>query len=265
MKINKIEVDEDRSIIIIDEAFRFGEHQALYDTCMSLKYSPANTSNFDIQDIADRRMRADLPQLNESKLMDQGEEGAKYRESLCPTCGAEATKGTGGKAHIPDDNIFRVIFENSARMANFSQFIDPEKYDFQNGYVNLGLVNDSHEIHVDAPTAGQGLTMLVYPNLEWGSNHGGETVFYEEDKQEMVYLNPYVPGRICIFDGSVPHSAKPQALIAAKYRFTIACKFVSVDNDDINLIDRDASIPMDSATSQVVDNYSVKDDDEIQF
>ena len=47
------EVDEDRSIIIIDEAFRFGEHQALYDTCMSLKYSPANTSNFDIQDIAD--------------------------------------------------------------------------------------------------------------------------------------------------------------------------------------------------------------------
>tara|TARA_B100001094_G_C17984397_1_gene696880 strand:- start:82 stop:837 length:756 start_codon:yes stop_codon:yes gene_type:complete len=247
MRINKIEVDEGRDIVIIDEAFRFGEHQALYDSCMSLKYCCANTSNFDIQDVADRRMRADLPQLNETKLMDPGDEGTKYRVSLCPVCGVEATKEYGGIANIPDDNIFKTIFGNPDRMQNFSQFINPEEYDFQNGYVNLGLVNDSHEIHVDAPTRGQGMTMLVYPNIEWGSNHGGETVFYEEDKSEMVYLNPYVPGRICIFDGSIPHCAKPQALIGAKYRFTIACKFVKIKDDesDLEMIDRDTSINTD--------------------
>ena len=247
MKINKIEVDEGRDIIIIDEAFRFGEHQALYDSCMALKYCCANTSNFDIQNVADRRMRADLPQLNETKLMDPGDEGKKYRVSLCPVCGVEATKEYGGIANIPDDNIFKTIFGNPDRMQNFSQFINPEEYDFQNGYVNLGLVNDSHEIHVDAPARGQGMTMLIYPNLEWGSNHGGETVFYEEDKTEMVYLNPYVPGRICIFDGSIPHCAKPQALVGAKYRFTIACKFVKSKNDDndLEMIDRDTTINTD--------------------
>ena len=31
MLINKLEVDEGRDIIIMDEAFKFGDHQALYD------------------------------------------------------------------------------------------------------------------------------------------------------------------------------------------------------------------------------------------
>ena len=264
MKINKIEVDEGRDIIIIDEAFKFGEHQALYDTCMSLKYSPANTSNFDIQEISDRRMRADLPQLIESKLMDTGAEGARYRKSLCPVCGEQETRENGGIAKIPDDNICVAIFQNSYRMENFGQLIDPEKYEFSNAYVNLGLVNDSHEIHVDGPTKGQVITMLVYPNIEWGSNHGGETVFYEEDKTEMVYLNPYVPGRICIFDGSIPHCAKPQALIGPKYRFTIACKFTKIKEEkgDLLMMDRDAKAQACNTAPEV---GSVTGEGDIQF
>ena len=98
---------------------------------------------------------------------------------------------------------------------------------------------------VDGATKGQVITMLIYPNIEWGANHGGETVFYEEDKTEMVYLNPYVPGRICIFDGSIPHCAKPQALVGPKYRFTIACKFIKIKDEegDIMIMDRDSTLP----------------------
>ena len=245
MRINKIEVDESRDIVIIDEAFKAGEHQALYDTCMTLKYSCANSSNFDIQDVADRRLKADLTQLNEYKLMDNGAEGTRYRRSLCPVCGSDFHKKYGDLGKIPEDNICTAIFGSSLRMENFSQLIDPEKYEFSNAYVNMGLVNDSHEIHVDAPSKGQGITMLIYPNIEWGANHGGETVFYEEDKREMVYLNPYVPGRICIFDGSIPHCAKPQALVGPKYRFTIACKFTRVKEEDGDLLmmDRDSAVP----------------------
>ena len=245
MKINKIEVDEGRDIIIMDEAFKAGEHQALYDTCMTLKYSCANSSNFDIQDVADRRLKADLPQLNEYKLMDNGTEGTRYRRSLCPVCGTDFHKKYGDLGKIPEDNICTAIFGSSLRMENFGQLINPEKYEFSNAYVNMGLVNDSHEIHVDAPSKGQGITMLIYPNIEWGANHGGETVFYEEDKREMVYLNPYVPGRICIFDGSIPHCAKPQALVGPKYRITIACKFTRVKEEDGDLLimDRDSAVP----------------------
>lgn len=245
MKINKIEVDEDRNIIIIDESFTLGEQQALYDTCMTLRYTCANSSNFDIQNISDRRLTANLPQLIESKIMDNGVEGQRYRRSICPTCGEEEHKKHEDVLKLPEDNICTAIFHSNERMQNFAQFIPPDEYEFANAYVNMGLVNDSHEIHVDAPTTGQGITMLVYPNLEWGSNHGGETVFYEEDGTEMVYLNPYVPGRICIFDGSVPHCAKPQALTGPKYRFTIACKFVRIKEEegDLLMLDRDTEVP----------------------
>tara|TARA_S200000501_G_scaffold216816_1_gene203516 strand:+ start:2181 stop:2903 length:723 start_codon:yes stop_codon:yes gene_type:complete len=240
MLINKIEVDEGRDIIIMDKAFKFGDHQALYDTCMSLKYSCANTSNFDIQDISDKRMRADLPQLDQVQILATDEEGARLRRSLCPECGKKETTESDGMANFPDDNILRSIFSDTYRMENFSQFIDTTKYAFTNAYVNLGLVNDSHEIHVDAPRKGMEKTMLIYPNIEWGLNHGGETVFYEEDRQEIVYINPYVPGRICLFDGSIPHCAKPQALVGPKYRFTIAVKFTLMDqqDDDVSIIEK---------------------------
>lgn len=240
MLINKIEVDEGRDIIIMDKAFKFGDHQALYDTCMSLKYSCANTSNFDIQNISDKRMRADLPQLDQMQILATDEEGARLRRSLCPECGKKETTESDGMANFPDDNILRSIFSDTYRVENFSQFIDTKKYDFTNAYVNLGLVNDSHEIHVDAPRKGMEYTMLIYPNIEWGLNHGGETVFYEEDRQEIVYINPYVPGRVCIFDGSIPHCAKPQALVGPKYRFTIAVKFTLIDqqDDDVSIIDK---------------------------
>tara|TARA_B100001769_G_scaffold82086_1_gene62305 strand:- start:200 stop:757 length:558 start_codon:yes stop_codon:yes gene_type:complete len=185
-------------------------------------------------------MRADLPQLDQVQILATDEEGARLRRSLCPECGKKETTESGGMANFPDDNILRSIFSDTYRMENFSQFIDTTKYAFTNAYVNLGLVNDSHEIHVDAPRKGMEKTMLIYPNIEWGLNHGGETVFYEEDRQEIVYINPYVPGRICLFDGSIPHCAKPQALVGPKYRFTIAVKFTLMDqqDDDVSIIEK---------------------------
>ena len=235
MKINKIDVDEDRSITIIDDAFTAGELDALYTYCISLQYKVCNVSNFDIQNITDRRLRADLPQINITKLIAQNQEGAALRRSLCPDCGRKETIDTEGVANIPDDNILKCIFHDNDRVANFNQVIDPEEHEFDNAYVNCGLVNDSHEIHVDGPRPKQVVTMLVYPNRHWEPNWGGETAFYEEDQSELVYLNPYVPGRICIFDGSIPHCAKPQALIGDKYRYTIAVKFsrISAGNKDL--------------------------------
>tara|TARA_B100001996_G_scaffold147703_1_gene112515 strand:+ start:1529 stop:2284 length:756 start_codon:yes stop_codon:yes gene_type:complete len=229
MKINKIEVDDTRSIVIIDDAFKFSELQDLYNACMTLNYKCTNTSFSDIQDIPDRRLRADLPQINMEKFMSQTQEGVGLRRSLCPDCGRKETLETDGQANIPDDRICAVLFNNAERMANFNQIINPNDFEFDTVYANLGLCNDDHGIHVDHPKPNVGYTMLIYPNIEWKANWGGETAFYEEDCEEMIYLNPYKPGRICIFDGSIPHCAKPQALIGAKFRFTIAVKFASLD------------------------------------
>jgi|TARA_B100001996_G_C18639865_1_gene585217 hypothetical protein len=237
MIINKIEVDEGRDIVIIDDALNAGEHSALYDTCISLEYTLSNTSNQDVQGIDDKRFAAKLPQARIDQILAPTKEGAELRKSLCPDCG-------NGKVVLPEDNIVKVLFDETNRMNNFNSWIDPEKYYFQNHYVNLGLVNDSHNIHVDAPKPGHGKTVLIYPNKEWKPEWGGETVFYEEDMKELVYLNPYVPGRILIFDGSIPHCAKPQALRGPKYRFTIAMKFFSKEIDEkgggVQMVNRDA-------------------------
>ena len=42
------------------------------------------------------------------------------------------------------------------------------------------------------------------------------------------------------FDGSIPHCAKPQALVGPKYRFTIAVKFTLMDqqDDDVSIIEK---------------------------
>ena len=128
MLINKIEVDEGRDIIIMDEAFKFGDHQALYDTCMSLRYSCKNTSNLDIQDITDKRMRADLPQLDQHQIMARDEEGARLRRSLCPECGKEEERKAGEQINFPDDNILKTIYGDQYRMQEFARFIDTQKF-----------------------------------------------------------------------------------------------------------------------------------------
>ena len=86
MLINKIEVDEGRDIIIMDKAFKFGEHQALYDTSMSLKYSCANTSNFDIQDITDKRSPKDISENDRDYYLER-----KYPSFGNSSCSSKLT------------------------------------------------------------------------------------------------------------------------------------------------------------------------------
>jgi hypothetical protein len=87
--------------------------------------------------------------------------------------------------------------------------------------VNLTTPSDSHFIH----THFEKKVILYYANLEWFDGWHGETLFFEDNNREILFTSSYVPGRLIVFDGGVPHTIRPQSMIATKFRFTFALFF----------------------------------------
>ena len=87
--------------------------------------------------------------------------------------------------------------------------------------VNLIKPLDVNFIHVHPDQ----LVALYYVNITWNPEWGGETLFYEKDRKTIRLASPYVPNRLIIFDGKVPHTIKSQNLLGPSYRFTISIFF----------------------------------------
>lgn len=87
--------------------------------------------------------------------------------------------------------------------------------------LNLSSMSDVNFPHTHADSK----VLLYYGNIEWPTGGFGETLFFSEDLKEIVYASPYTPGRLILFDGSIPHSIRPQSLKAPKFRFTLAIFF----------------------------------------
>ena len=96
------------------------------------------------------------------------------------------------------------------------------KSKFSRCVLNLVRPNDVHLIH----SHGNQQVVLYYVNLEWRDGWYGETLFYSDDNKDVMFTSPFVPGRIVLFDGSIPHSIRPQSIVAPKYRLTLSTFFV---------------------------------------
>ena len=69
------------------------------------------------------------------------------------------------------------------------------------------------------------IVALYYANMHWDPEGGGETLFYKKDRKTIGLASPYIPNRLVIFDGKVPHTIKAQNLLGPSYRFTIGMFF----------------------------------------
>ena len=88
--------------------------------------------------------------------------------------------------------------------------------------VNLVRSDDVHFIHGHNDCQ----VVLFYVNLDWQDGWYGETIFYDPDNiNNIAYTTPYIPGRFILFDGSIPHTIRPQSSKAPKFRFTISIFF----------------------------------------
>lgn len=91
----------------------------------------------------------------------------------------------------------------------------------KNSIINLSTPSNVHTAHAHP----EKLVLLYYVNPEWEQSWYGETLFYSEDLKEIKLALPYTPGRVVLFDGSIPHSIRPQSIAADGYRFTYAVSF----------------------------------------
>lgn len=90
-----------------------------------------------------------------------------------------------------------------------------------NSVVNLSVPSDTHFPHAHL----ENIVVLYYANLDWENHWYGETLFYTEDLNDIELALKYTPGRVVVFEGSIPHSVRPQSASADTHRFTYAITF----------------------------------------
>jgi len=115
---------------------------------------------------------------------------------------------------------------SSGILPYFEKCIDETKWFTKNKLskiiLNLVRPDDVHFIHSHQDMQ----VLLYYVNLEWRDGWYGETIFYDScDLDKIIFTSIYKPGRIILFDGSIPHAIRPQSIKAPKYRFSLSLFF----------------------------------------
>jgi hypothetical protein len=119
------------------------------------------------------------------------------------------------------DDVIRCGLVNELNKSGISEILEKEKVTLVKTVVNLSTPADFNFLHAHPEKK----VLLYYPNLVWEDGWHGETLFYNETCDEVVFASAYTPGRIVLFDGNIPHTIRPQSVIATKYRFTLALIF----------------------------------------
>lgn len=101
--------------------------------------------------------------------------------------------------------------------------------------VSMNIVHSFHHtrIHDDCEPYEHEYTFLLYLNKEWHEDLYGETVYFEkvdtdaepgDEEYEMIAAVKPGYGRIVMFRGIIPHSARPPSPGFYGARYTFACK-----------------------------------------
>lgn len=93
--------------------------------------------------------------------------------------------------------------------------------------INLSPPSERNLVHTDQA----GLTFLYYPNLEWPIEWGGHTMFLNEQLNEVEYTCLNSPGRVVVFDGTIPHMILTPTMMALTHRYSFAIQFSDLDRN----------------------------------
>ncbi|WP_083304931.1 UPF0489 family protein [Moorena producens] len=94
-----------------------------------------------------------------------------------------------------------------------------------NGHL-FGLGDGIHRDSSNIKNPGQ--TAICYINPMWRADWDGETKLYSErdpSKADLIYACLPKPGRVLIFDGTIPHRGCPPSRLCNKLRITVAYQF----------------------------------------
>lgn len=70
-----------------------------------------------------------------------------------------------------------------------------------------------------------GLTFVYYCNLKWDLTWAGQLIFGSESLDEIEYASFFIPGRVIVFDGSIPHMIVGPNMYAKECRISFAIQY----------------------------------------
>lgn len=116
---------------------------------------------------------------------------------------------------------------NDPMVEAFCKIIEPKlpyKSRLIGVYANANRTGDADEVHKDGDEPGYP-TAILYANPRWEPEWAGETVLYNETKDEFVRSVYPRPGRIVIFDGRIWHNARVPTRHYGGIRVTVVFSF----------------------------------------
>lgn len=87
--------------------------------------------------------------------------------------------------------------------------------------INLTTNSEKNHIHTD-PT---GITLMYYVNLEWKVEWGGHTLFMDDEVKNARYTCIYEPGKVVLFDGSIPHMIMTPSSLCPFHRYSLVIQY----------------------------------------
>lgn len=97
-------------------------------------------------------------------------------------------------------------------------------------YANGHTYGSDGTVHVDTKLAGS-YTSVYYPHRVWSPDWGGETVFFNEDRTDIIACVYPKPNRLVVFDGRIPHVARGVSRLCPVLRVTLMFKTDKPDDD----------------------------------
>lgn len=132
-------------------------------------------------------------------------------------------KGVNGFGKNIDIEFIRSILDSIKSPEAFQLKRIINRGEIEKSWINLfNRDNSTNRYHADAHSNDSSyLSLLYYANSKWDLEWDGGTVFRTDDLSEVEYLSDYKPGRMILFDSSIPHKIYSSSYNAHPYRFTV--------------------------------------------
>jgi len=144
------------------------------------------------------------------------------KEKSRPDVPAAASSADIAQAALKVDPFFLRLRQVAEQMFHGEVLRD------QRAYVNSSVYGDVYYTHRDCSAHRNHVTALYYVNMEWRTDWGGETIFYDDNHVAQLVVTPKA-GRIVVARGAILHRGTVPTRDCHEERYTIAYKLLSGD------------------------------------
>lgn len=126
---------------------------------------------------------------------------------------------------ILEKSFLKDLINNIGGVDVFQLVTYLQRCDPINTWINLYTGHDVARYHTDNVYNSSDedyVTLLYYANIKWDINWDGGTIFRSDNLEDIEFVSDYKPGRLVLFDSTIPHKIMQTSNSAQHYRFTIS-------------------------------------------